>query len=159
VVVAAALVAGGYLAYLKLHSTGPGGPADAKGMDSARTSATRVVGSDGCGSQNGVVFMISTAAVGQALEGEVGRLDLCSTGNVERFSGQIDWGDGTATTVDPGDFNGKDRGKLLSQPHAYSKGGTFPLFPRIRAQCFEHGQSTRTIVCGSGSIQVSEVTK
>jgi len=148
------LAAAGYFGYLPFdgvpkHVFSPSPPPLA-----AASTASRIVSSDGCGASDAVFFTLTTATVGATIEGKVGQLSACEGNPTERVSGTIDWGDGTSSAVEPGDFNGKDRGLVLAPKHSYKARGTFPLFARIREQCFDHGQSTRTIACGSGSVEV-----
>ena len=96
---------------------------------------------DGCGEGNGVAFTVTTLRVNEALEGKIGRMNVCKSNDTEWLSGEIDWGDGTASAIEPGDFKGKDEGALLATKHTYTKRGAFPVFARIRARCFDHGQS------------------
>jgi hypothetical protein len=144
----------GYFGYLPLDALRKPFAAAAKPPVPAAAARGRVVSADGCGRADAVVFTLTAASVGDAIEGKIGRVSACDSNDTERLSGSIDWGDGTSSALEPGDFNGKDEGLVLAPRHAYKMRGTFPLFARIRAQCYDHGQSTRTIVCGTGSVVV-----
>jgi hypothetical protein len=148
------LAAAGYFGYLPFEAVPKHAFSAAKPPVHAASNVKRIVNSDGCGAADAVVFTLTSASVGGTIEGKVGQMSACENDQTERVSGAIDWGDGTSSPVEPGDFNGKDRGLVLAPKHSYKTSGTFSLFARIRAQCLDHGQSTRTIVCGSGSVEV-----
>jgi hypothetical protein len=115
----------------------------------------QVVSDAGCDGRNTVAFDISSARVGVPVEGRIGHQDACESDEIEHLSGDIDWGDGSSSAIDPGDFLGKDKDALIAAgKHLYAKSGTYALFARVRAQCSDHGQSTRVISCGSGTVQV-----
>ncbi len=116
--------------------------------------AKRVVTDAGCGDHRSITFELTAAAAGEPVEGRVGRHSACEADEIEHMSGEIDWGDGTASPIDPGDFRGKDKDVLIATRHIYRQQGRFALFARIRAQCHDHGQSTRVISCGDGTVQV-----
>ena len=148
------MAAAGYFGYLPFQAAPKQSAAAAKPPVRAAPARARVVSSDGCGPADAVVFTLKAASVGDAVEGKIGRVSACESNDTERLSGSIDWGDGTSSAVDAGDFNGKDEGLVLAPRHAYKMRGTFSLFARIRAQCYDHGQSTRTILCGTGTVEV-----
>lgn len=148
------LAAAGYFGYLPFEGVPKHVFSAAKPPSRAASSANRIVSSDGCGAGDAVVFTLTSASVGGTIEGKIGQMSACEGNPTEHVSGAIDWGDGTSSAIEPGDFNGKDRGLVLAPKHSYKTSGTFPLFARIREQCFDHGQSTRIIACGSGSVEV-----
>lgn len=118
------------------------------------TSSKRVVPDTGCSGTNSITFDLSAATVGVPIEGRVGSHSACEGKEIERMSGDIDWGDETSSPINAGDFRGNDKNVLLVGRHEYATAGTFALFARIRAQCDDHGQSTRVITCGSGTLEV-----
>jgi hypothetical protein len=114
----------------------------------------QVVSDAGCNGGNSVGFDVANATVGVPVQGRIGHHDACDGDDIEHLSGEIDWGDGSESPLEPGDFQGKDKGALIAGKHTYAKSGTYALFARVRAQCYDHGQSTRVISCGSGTVQV-----
>jgi hypothetical protein len=120
----------------------------------APVHAPRVVADDGCTSTPTIVFDLRTVAVGAPVSGKIGRHRACSGDDIEHMSGQVDWGDGTSSPLDTVAVGPKDEQMVVVGQHVYARAGRFALFARIRAQCVDHGQSTRIISCGSGFVDV-----
>jgi hypothetical protein len=144
-VVLLAVLLGGLYRLYGPSATSPTSPAP------AQAPHKQVVSNAGCSGRDTVVIELSSASVGVPVEGPIGRHDACEGNEIEHMSGEIDWGDGSSSPVVPG----KDKSLLVASKHTYASRATFAVFARLRAQCSDgHGQSTRVISCGSGTIQV-----
>ena len=114
----------------------------------------RVVADSGCSARPSVLFELATAAVGVPVSGKIGQHSACEGNDIEHMSGEVDWGDGSSSPLATASVGPHDHDLVVAGQHAYAQKGTFALFARIRAQCVDHGQSTRVISCGSGTVSV-----
>ena len=118
------------------------------------TPSKHVVADTGCSSRPSVLFDLATAAVGVPVSGKIGQHDACEGNDIEHMSGEVDWGDGSSSPLATASVGPHDHDLVIAGQHVYAQRGTFALFARIRAQCFDHGQSTRVISCGNGTVSV-----
>jgi hypothetical protein len=118
------------------------------------TPSKRVVADAGCSGRPSVVFDLATAAVGVPVAGKIGQHNACEGNDIEHMSGEVDWGDGSSSLLATASVGPNDHDVVIAGQHVYAQRGTFALFARIRAQCVDHGQSTRVISCGSGTVSV-----
>jgi hypothetical protein len=118
------------------------------------TPSKRVVADTGCSSRPSVRFELATTAVGVPVSGKIGQHDACEGDDIEHMSGEVDWGDGSSSPLATASVGPHDHDVVIAGQHVYAQKGTFALFARIRAQCVDHGQSTRVISCGSGTVSV-----
>ena len=118
-------------------------------------SASRpVIADTGCPDRQSVVFDVKSATVGIPVAGKIGRHSACEEKDIEHMSGDVDWGDGTSSPLDTASAGPNTHDLIIAGQHVYTQSGRFPVFARLRAQCFDRGQSTRVISCGSGVIDV-----
>jgi hypothetical protein len=118
------------------------------------TPSKRVVTDSGCSGRPSVLFELGTAAVGAPVSGKIGQHSACEGNDIEHMSGEVDWGDGSSSPLATASVGPHDHDLVIAGQHVYAQKGTFALFARIRAQCVDHGQSTRVISCGSGTVSV-----
>ena len=113
-----------------------------------------VVTNSGCTEQQSVFFDLRSAEVGSPITGKIGRYSACERSDIDHVSGEVDWGDGTASPLNAASAVPNDRDVVIAGQHAYTQRGRFAVFARVRAECLDHGQWTRVISCGSGVVDV-----
>jgi len=129
--------------------------ADQENVPVATVAASRpVVTNSGCTAQQSVFFDLHSAEVGSPITGKIGRHRACEGSDIDHMSGEVDWGDGTSSTLNAALAGPNDRDVTIAGQHVYTQRGRFAVFARVRAECLERGQWTRVISCGRGVIDV-----